>query len=338
VLHSSPAELCSAYDLAMLDLDGVVYIGGEAVPGAAEALAAARDRGMHLAFVTNNAARPPGDVAGHLTSLGVAAAEADVVTSAQAAARLAAEAVPGGARVLALGGPGVAQALTEAGLVPVDDIAHEPVAVVTGYGPELTWQQLLRGAILIKQGLPWIACNTDLTIPTDVGVGPGHGALVELFARFSGRDPVVAGKPLRPLLDETVRRVGGARPLMVGDRLDTDVEGAVNAGVDSLLVLTGVTGLEELVAAPPRHRPTYLASDLAGLLTPHPAPRDAVSGCSLAGWTGQIHGGHVAVAGSGRLDDWWRVVATAAWQHLDATGRVALVSGLEPGVASRGGA
>ena len=341
MLRSSTAALCAAYDLAMLDLDGVVYIGREAVPDAPVAVASARRRGMHVAFVTNNAARPPEEVARHLRSLGVEAETSDVVTSAQAAARLVAGDLRPGSRVLALGGPGVSAAINEAGLVAVHGADDDPVAVVSGYGPELTWRQIMRGAVLIRAGLPWVASNDDLTIPTDFGVGPGHGTLVELLRRFSGVEPRVAGKPQRPLLDETVRRVGGRHPLMVGDRLDTDIEGATNAGLDSLLVLTGVTGLPELVAAPEPQRPTYLASRLDGLLVAHPAPAAVDGGWELGGWrasaTANVDG--LAVTGAGGADDWWRVVAHAAWSSLDATGRPIEIDGLDPGLptASQGG-
>jgi len=337
VLRSSTADLCVAYDLAMLDLDGVVYIGREAVPGAPDALAAAGRRGLHVAFVTNNAARPPEEVARHLRALGVAAETADVVTSAQAAARLLASDLRPGSRVLALGGPGVAAAINEAGLVAVHGADDDPVAVVSGYGPELTWRQIMRGAVLIRAGLPWVASNEDLTIPTDFGVGPGHGTLVDLLRQFSGVQPRVAGKPQRPLLDETVRRVGGERPLMVGDRLDTDIEGAVNAGIDSLLVLTGVTGLAELVAAPERLRPTYLASGLDGLLTTHGAPTPADGGWELGGWRASPAEESLAVTGAGGIDDWWRVVARAAWSALDETGRQVRIDGLHPGLPAGGG-
>lgn len=334
MLHSSRSELTSVYDLAMLDLDGVVYVGSQAVPGAASALADARDRGMHLAFVTNNAARPPAEVAAQLTGLGVAAAEHDVVTSSQAAARLVAESLAQGARVLALGGPGVALALEAAGLSTTDDAASGPEAVVSGYGPDLTWRQIMAGAMLIRDGVPWFACNTDLTFPTDRGLGPGHGALVELIARFAEREPVVAGKPQRPLLDETIRRVGGDRPLMVGDRLDTDVEGATAAGIDSLLVLTGVTGLDDLVAAAPRLRPTYVSGDLSGLLVTHRAPAHVADAWRLDGWSAEVRDGRITVSGDGPADDWWRVVVSAAWHHLDATGEVAGIDGLVPATAS----
>jgi hypothetical protein len=182
-----------------------------------------------------------------------------------------------------------------------------------------------------------VASNTDLTFPSSFGLAPGHGAMVGLLSRFAEVDPVVAGKPRRPLLDETVRRVGGEHPLMVGDRLDTDIEGAHEAEVDSLLVLTGVTGLEELVAAPPRHRPTYLAPDLAGLSTAHPAPASRNGAWHCGGWAGEVSGGRLAVRGEGDDADWWRVVAAAAWEHLDAEGTAVDTGGLVPPQAGRPG-
>jgi glycerol-1-phosphatase len=322
MLGSSDVPLTERYDLVMLDLDGVVYVGGDAVPGAPESLAAARSAGARLAFITNNAARPPERVAAHLRELGIEAETADVVTSAQAAARVLAEQHGVGARVVLLGSDGLREALTAEGLVAVgvDDDAD---AVVTGYGPEVLWRDIMRAAVRIRDGLPWVASNRDYTIPTAYGVAPGHGVLVETLERFSGVTPVTAGKPERPLLDETVRRVGGERPLMVGDRLDTDIEGARDAGIDSLLVLTGVTGLAELVAAAPGERPTYLAPGLGGLLEPCAAPGEA-------GWTARVEDGRLVLEGGGSVADWWRSVAGAAWTHLDEAGHPVDVGDLRP--------
>ncbi len=178
----------------------------------------------------------------------------------------------------------------------------------------------MRAAVRIRDGLWWVASNTDGSIPTSYGEAPGHGVLVETVVRFAGVHPVVAGKPERPLFDETVRRVGGDRPLMVGDRLDTDIAGAVNAGIDSLLVLTGVTGLSELVRARPGERPTYLAADLGGLLQPHERVRQTGGETLSDGWTVTTSGGRIEARGDGSVDAWWRCVATAAWSHLDETG------------------
>lgn len=328
-LQVSEEALASGYDLAMLDLDGVVYIGREAVRGAAEHLASATKQGMSLAYVTNNASRPPGVVAAHLRELGVPAEDGDVVTSAQAAARLVQERVGPGARVFVIGGEGLFEALAERDLFGVQDPDDNPAAVVSGYDPELRWRTVIDGAILVRQGLPWVASNTDLTVPTPRGPGPGNGVLVRAVAEFAGISPAVAGKPEPPLFEETVRRVGGNRPLVVGDRLDTDIAGAVRGGYDSLLVMTGVTGLPELVAAEPHERPSYLSADLGGLLVPQPVPERAGSGWRLGGWRAELDAGTLVVSGDGDSDDWWRVVAAAAWDHLDQQGEPADTSGLQ---------
>lgn len=319
-LERSERPLCEAYDLAMLDLDGVVYVGPDAVPGAPEQVDRARAAGMRVAFITNNARRTPATVAAHLRDLGVAAQAEDVVTSAQAAARILADRLDPGARVVLLGADGLAEVVAAAGLEPVG-VADEAEALVSGYGPDVRWSDIMRSAVRVRDGLWWVATNSDLTIPTSFGVAPGHGVLVETIRRFSGVDPEVAGKPSRPLLDETVRRVGGRRPLMVGDRLDTDIEGAVNAGIDSLLVLTGVTGLSELVTAAPGERPTYLSVDLAGLMSAHPGVALEDGTASAGGWSATVEHGSLRVAGSGSPDDWWRVAAQAAWAFADRTGQ-----------------
>jgi HAD superfamily hydrolase (TIGR01450 family) len=329
MLGGSDETLCQAYDLAMLDLDGVVYVSGEAVPDAPRHLAEAREAGMRLAYVTNNASRPPGRVAAHLRELGIEADVADVVTSAQAAARVLVDRLGTGATVALLGAEGLREALEEEGLVPGPVTAEDAAAVVSGYGPDVLWRDIMHAAVRVRDGLWWVASNTDMTIPTTYGAAPGHGVLVETIRAFSSVDPVVAGKPQRPLLDETVRRVGGKRPLMVGDRLDTDIEGARNAGVDSLLVLTGVTGLAELVAAGEAERPTYLALDLAGLHEPHPVPEASEGGFLLGGWTARVEAGRLTVSGRGHEADWWRVAAVAAWAHLDEAGSPVDVDGVE---------
>jgi glycerol-1-phosphatase len=318
------------YDLVMLDLDGVVYVGPEAVPGAAGHLARAREAGVRLAFVTNNASRPPDVVADRLTGFGVPAEPSDVVTSAQASARLVLDEHGEGARVLLLGGAGLQAAAREAGLVPVG-LDDDPVVLMTGYGPDVLWSDIMSAAVAVEQGLPWVASNTDHTIPTARGRAPGHGVLVDMLARYTGVDPTVAGKPQPPLLHETVRRVGGERPLMVGDRVDTDIEGAHAVGVDSLLVLTGVTGLAELAGIAAEHRPTLLAPDLGGLHEAHPAPEQGDDGWSADGWTAAVTDGALAVTGEGgSVAAWWRAAACALWQHLDDGGTPADVDGAVP--------
>ncbi|MFL6062939.1 MAG: HAD-IIA family hydrolase [Marmoricola sp.] len=319
---SHEPALSAAYDLAVLDLDGVVYIGAHAVPGAIEALAAAQEAGMHLAFVTNNASRSPAAVAAHLGEIGIETGPEDVVTSAQAAAGVLAGEIPAGSAVFVIGGPGLHDALRERGLVPVTSLDERPVAVVQGYGPDMPWRQVIDGALLVRDGLPWVASNTDLTVPTEHGPGPGNGTLVRLVAEYAGREPVVAGKPQPPLFRETLARVGGRSPLVVGDRIDTDIEGARNVGWDSLLVMTGVTTLADLAAVAPDVRPTYVAADLSRLAQPK-APRSA--------WSAEVTDGALRITGSGDLHGWWHAVATALWAHLDDTGQPASVEGVDPG-------
>ncbi|MEY9849649.1 HAD-IIA family hydrolase [Streptacidiphilus sp. MAP5-3] len=320
------SALHEAYDTALLDLDGVVYAGPAAVPHAVESLDAARAAGMHLAYVTNNASRTPEAVAAHLTELGVPAEPGDVITSAQAAARLVASMVPVGAAVLVVGGEGLRAALRERGLVPVTSLEENPAAVVQGYDPTVGWPQLAEAAYAVQRGLPWVASNTDLTIPTARGTAPGNGTLVAAVRAAVGVDPEVAGKPLPPMHRETVIRTGAKRPLVVGDRLDTDIEGAFNGGVDSLLVFTGVTRPEQLPEAEPKYRPTYLAADLRGLLAV-PAevssPGDGAYECG--GWTvaprEDAHGAARLGFGDERGTDPYaglRALCAATWAAADA--------------------
>jgi glycerol 3-phosphatase-2 len=329
-LQTSEKTLVEDHDLVMLDLDGVVYVGAAAVPGAPEHLAEARRGGAHLAFVTNNAARPPGAVADHLRELGVEAATADVVTSAQAAAHVLAERFGTGARIAVLGAEGLEAALRDEHLEPVAVDDEAALALVSGYGPEVRWREVMRAAVRVRAGLPWVASNTDLTLPTPDGPAPGHGVLVELLERFSGRHAEVAGKPQRPLLDETVRRVGGTRPLMVGDRLDTDIEGARAAGLPSLLVMTGVTRAGEVAEAVPEQRPTYLAADLGGLQERHEEPGRDGAWWTSGDWRAGVVDGRVQARGDGDASSWWRAVAAACWAHLDETGEPAQVDDLQP--------
>ena len=318
-LKASTTPLVDAYDCAMLDLDGVVYVGREAVDGVPDVLRQASAHGMSLAFVTNNAARPPGEVARHLQELGIDADQADVVTSAQAAAHEVAALVPAGSRVLVIGGDGLHEALRERGLKPVESAADEPAAVVQGFHSSVGWKALAEGGYALQRGLPWVASNLDLTIPTAGGIAPGNGALVNAVAAAVGRRPdVVAGKPYRPLFDETVRRISAERPIVVGDRLDTDIEGAVTCGADSLLVMTGVTDVHTLCRAPSRQRPDYVAWTMSGLLTEHQSPALDGETWTMGGWAVAVEADALVIRRRGDADDdGLRAVAAAGWHALD---------------------
>ncbi|MFI9264790.1 HAD hydrolase-like protein [Streptomyces werraensis] len=312
--EGSGQALNEAYDTALLDLDGVVYAGGEAIEHAVPSLAVARGGGMRLAYVTNNALRTPDAVAAHLTELGIPAEAGDVITSAQAVARLIADQVPQGSRVLVVGGEGLRVALRERGLVPVESADDDPAAVVQGYGgPELAWGRFAEACYAVARGVPWFASNTDLTIPSGRGIAPGNGAAVEVVRIATGAEPQVAGKPLPPMHRETILRTGAERPLVVGDRLDTDIEGAFNGGVDSLLVLTGVTDGAQVIAAPPQHRPTYVDADLRGLLTGQPEVVEDGGAFRCGGWTAAARAGRLELDGDGAPVDGLRALCAAAW-------------------------
>jgi glycerol-1-phosphatase len=335
-LAAAREPLVRGHDVGLFDLDGVVYIGEEAVTGAPEALARIREVGMKVRFVTNNASRTPQAVSDHLLRVGVHATAEDVVTSAQAAAHLVADRVPAGSRVLVVGGEGLSVALTERGLEPVFSAADAPAAVVQGFHPDVGWRQLAQGAYALATELPWIASNVDRTLPTDDGLAPGNGALVEVIRIATGRSPVVAGKPEPPLFTEAVASADAKRPLVIGDRLDTDIEGAHAAGMPSLLVLTGVTSLADLAVTPPHRRPTYIARDLDGMFVPHPSPEIGPEGTTCEGWRVELvnergGGSHPRLTGSGDHLDAARAVLAAVWScddpaRVDAAG---VLEGLE---------
>ncbi|MET0929728.1 MAG: HAD-IIA family hydrolase [Aeromicrobium sp.] len=270
-LGTTTQALSTTYDLAMLDLDGVVYLGSDPIAGVAEALTTARDKGLRLAYITNNASRTAHQVGEKLRGMGMPGVlDEDVVTSAQAVAHLMADDLPPGSVVLLVGGEGLRAPLEERGLRCVSSLDDEPVAVVQGFHADIGWDDLAEASYAIQSGLPWYASNTDMTVPTARGIAPGNGSLVQAVRNATGAEPIVAGKPQRALFDETIARVGGRHPLMVGDRLDTDIDGAINAGIDSLAVLTGVSDLHEIADAAPGHRPTFVSADLRGLDEVHP--------------------------------------------------------------------
>lgn len=258
--------LADTFDVLLFDLDGVVYIGPDAVPGAVDGIAAAQAQGVRCIYVTNNAARTSGEVAAHLRALGLTLDDADVITSSMAGASLVSEFVTSG-KVLAVGGDGVWSALRERGFEPVDTYSADVVAVMQGYGPNVGWRDLAEATFAVRAGVPWIATNLDSTFPTPKGVAPGNGSLIRLVAEVAGRQPdAAAGKPEPALLNEAVRRTGATRPLMVGDRLDTDIAAGNRLGMPTLLVLTGVCDVATAAAATGEEIPTYVADDLRCLI------------------------------------------------------------------------
>ncbi|MCU1675261.1 MAG: family hydrolase [Frankiales bacterium] len=289
--------LTDLYDVALLDLDGVVYLGLEPVPAVAVAVAALD--GLRLSYVTNNATRTPEQVWAQLDAMGCPGSAADVVTSCQAAAAVLATVIDRGAKVLVVGSPALTEAVTDAGFTAVSSLADEPAAVVQGLSLELTYAALTEAALAIRTGLPWIVTNTDATLPTARGLQPGNGAFVSALRTATGREPVAAGKPQPALFLTAAAASHATRPLVVGDRLDTDIAGAHNAGLDSLLVLSGVSSAADALATEPRRRPTYVGADIAALVAPHPVFPPAADVRTCRGWLATQSGEVVTLAGAG---------------------------------------
>lgn len=256
-------SLAQQHDCLLLDLDGTVFRGHAPTEGAVGTLDAIEARKL---FVTNNASRSADDVATHLGELGFTASAADVVTSAQSAARLLAEHLPGGSAVLVVGTDALAAEVIAVGLRPVRLFAEEPVAVVQGLSTTLGWPELAEAALAIRSGALWVTANLDPTLPTERGLLPGNGSMVAALRAATGSEPLVAGKPAPTLMEDALARGQFDNPLVVGDRLDTDIAGARAASLPSLMVLTGVSTARDAVYADVYHRPDYLAADLRALL------------------------------------------------------------------------
>lgn len=312
VSSSTPLD---GIDLLLADLDGVVYKGPDAIPFAVESLNRAAQR-MTVGYLTNNASRTASSVAAHLTDLGLTVAADDVVTSPQAAVTLLAGLVSPGATVLVIGGEGLTSVVSAAGFVVTDSADESPAAVIQGFFPEIGWKHLAEASFALNRdpALPWVATNTDWTIPVARGIAPGNGTLVAAVHNAVGRLPVVAGKPEVAIFDEAVKRFAGAHPLFIGDRLDTDILGANRAKMPSVLVLTGIDGAKQVLAADSRSRPTFILSDLRELHEPYPVAVSKRGTTTVRGATVKIDGTAVTVVSAGdRFVDLVRAGAAAIW-------------------------
>jgi glycerol 3-phosphatase-2 len=259
-------SLIDGYDLVIFDLDGVLYLVDQVIAGAVEATTELRRRGIPMVYATNNASRLPKDVAELLTRIGIPAREEEVVTSARASALMMAQRYPAGTTVYVVGAPALEDEVRAAGMRTVAGGDDKPDVVLQGYGPNVGWKHLAEATVAIRNGADWIATNTDKTLPTQRGPMPGNGTLVAALAMALDRQPdSIVGKPDPGLFLESAKEIGASRPIVIGDRLDTDIEGAIRAGMDSALVLTGVHQRADAEALAPELRPTYIIDDLSGL-------------------------------------------------------------------------
>ncbi|WP_230977547.1 HAD-IIA family hydrolase [Georgenia yuyongxinii] len=331
MLLASAEPLATAYDVALMDLDGVCYRGAEPVDHADAAVEEARRLGLRMMFVTNNAAREPQTVADQLTSLGIPTSPDEVMTSSQAAAAILAAELPTGSVVLPIGGAGLRAALTEAGFTLATGAQDAPVAVVQGFSPDLGWGELTEAAYAINAGARYVATNLDATLPTERGMAVGNGSLVAAVTNATGVLPISAGKPEPEIFRQATRRSAGSRPIAVGDRLNTDIAGARAAGIPSVHVLTGVSDARDVVLAAPHERPSYLAVDLRGLVEPHPVPSRDGAWWRCGAAAARVSGAepHLEIRLGDRevpLEpgepvtvslDTWRCLAAAAWEAAD---------------------
>jgi len=314
-----PEPLSKAFAGAICDLDGVVFVGTNAVPKAAETIAAAEAAGLRVVYLTNNASRSPQEVASKLTGFGIAASPAQVVTAAIAGATRLATDLPPGSKVLIVGHNGLIEAVKEAGLEPVFQAKDQPVAVIQGWGPNVGWAELAQATYAIQAGARYYATNLDKTLPTEEGFAPGNAALISAVTMATGISPMAGGKPDPAIFHLAAERAGTDRPLVIGDRLDTDLAGARAAGHPGLMVLTGVNTLVDACLAPLAHRPSLIARSIEALNWPHRAPKWSgerwVLADAAAWWDRAARAVRVQVGSN--ADQAIRVVVQAAWDAVD---------------------
>lgn len=322
-------RLLENYDALLFDLDGTVWAGANALPGAVETINAAQSNGHPVVFITNNASKAPAEVAAKLRALGIAVDDGAVLTSAQAAVELAKSHASPGDPVLVVGAESFQQLAVAAGFIPVDSADNRPVVVLQGHSPDNSWKELSEAALAIRAGATYLASNLDASLPSERGLLVGNGSMVAAVVNATGFTPQSAGKPEPAMFELATENAGAQTPLVIGDKLETDIAGGVAAGMDTYHVLTGVDGHYALISAAPEARPTFIAEDLTALTEELESPDDLRPGAQ-GGFTATVK---VDGAGSEcmvRLDGGGsdstsvhalRTVLQAVWQLPVARGR-----------------
>ncbi|MDO5729879.1 MAG: HAD-IIA family hydrolase [Actinomycetaceae bacterium] len=322
-LKGSLEPLSERYDTLLLDLDGVCYMGKNPVEHAADSVSAAVEGGMKHAFVTNNSSRPPQAIADQLSELGFPAEANEIMTSAMDAIAMMKEELEPEAKVFVIGGQGLRDAVTGGGFQLVDSADDEPDAVVQGFDRSVDWEMLSEGALAINAGARFFATNLDASLPVERGFALGNGALVRAVRHATNKKPMAAGKPLPGIFQRAIELVGGERAVAVGDRLETDISGALSASIPSMHVLTGVHDAKAVILADRGLRPQFVHLDMRGLTEPHPRPqhhRDGTWSCGV-GQIAKVERGHLTLDGI-VLDedvtvtlDSYRALIAAAWDQ-----------------------
>ncbi|MCF2706158.1 HAD-IIA family hydrolase [Arcanobacterium haemolyticum] len=328
----------SHFDVGLFDLDGVCYLGPNPVIYAPENITTAVEAGMRQAYVTNNASRTPEAMAEQLSSLGIPASGENVISSGQVGARMLAQRVPAGSKVLVVGTEALRADVRKEGLVVVDSVDDEPVAVIQGFTPKVDWELMSEAALAIRAGALYLATNLDATIPRDRGLMIGNGSIAAAITNSTGVKPLSAGKPEPEIFKIAARMMDAERPFAVGDNLDTDIQGAVAAEIPVLHVLTGLATARDVCIARPEQRPTYLADDLRCLNEPYPEVESdgdwIVVGEHRARWSAdsleaESRGSRVDVTdGSVIALNLYRAIAHSTWSYVDSGASSGDVEGL----------
>ena len=328
-LRGSREPLVERYDALVLDMDGVCFEGTEPIAHATESITKAKESGLELAYATNNASRTPQEAADKLHSFGIPAEADHIMNSAMDLMYLLRESLEPGATVLVVGTSALEEEVRKAGFEPVREATEGVAAVAQGFGPDVGWAQMSEAAYAIANGARFYATNMDASLPTERGFALGNGALVAAVSRATGRRAQAAGKPEPGIFLRAAELVGAESPLAVGDRLETDIAGAVAARMPAMHVLTGVSSARDVVRAQRGQRPTYLAQDMRGLFEPHPQPKHHRDGTWTAGVSQPVHltkwgnpvfhdiqlrddGDPVVIS----IDN-YRALAAAAWEQID---------------------
>ncbi|HWA52932.1 MAG TPA: HAD-IIA family hydrolase [Solirubrobacterales bacterium] len=254
------------FDGFLVDLDGVVWVGREMVPGSAEALRELHAAGKEVVFVTNNPGRPPATYVERLREAGVPVEEGRVVTAGVATAGLAAERLEGGASTFVIGAPAFHDSVAATGLKLLEgEAARAADAVIVSGHRDFDYGELLTATLALQSGAALFATSRDPTLPMPDGAWPGTGSILAAVETASGKLAEIGGKPERHLFDQARALIGSAeRVAMVGDRVASDIEGGRRAGLATILVLTGATSREQAKEVDPA--PDLIVDDLAALL------------------------------------------------------------------------
>ncbi|WP_350269014.1 HAD-IIA family hydrolase [Brevibacterium sp. CBA3109] len=318
----APEESGAPIDCVLFDLDGVVYHGPDPISGAVEGINVLHEQSIPVNYVTNNATRTAEVVAEHISTLGISTTAAEVTTSAQVLAGQLAAQFPTGAPIYLVGTTGLAAALESEGLSVTRSLDDDPVAIAQGLDPDITYQSIVRACEAITSGIEWWATNPDFSMVGPRSRVPGNGAFIDMLSRLTGAQPTVVGKPSPHMMEFAAHRIGAKRPLMVGDRLDTDIEGGNSAGFETALVLTGVHDIHDALQARPGLRPTYILPSLRGLPrliadSAQSSPRPTAQGTHGAGdWRigdGELRLDESAHLGASVVQDALRL----AWEAMD---------------------